>query len=151
VRKNIVIVLVGSSALALSTLRAQDAKLVADNLEYSREFYSNIHFVAIATLPRSFAYDRYPSDGPERIRCDDGPFARKHHEQPWLKSDDWGETGKPVDKETARKLDGWVKLVDAALNVSPATVKLTNTSEADGEYNGCLKHPRRLAMDCLSG
>jgi tetratricopeptide (TPR) repeat protein len=109
-----------------------DTKFVADNLKYSRDFYSNIHFVAIASLPRSFAYDRYPADGPERIRCDDGTFARKQHGQPWLKSDDWGETGKSVDKETARKLEGWVKLVDAALNVAPAKVKLTGTSEADG-------------------
>jgi hypothetical protein len=44
--------------LVLSTLHAQDARVVADNLEYSREFYSGVHFSAIATLPRSFAYDR---------------------------------------------------------------------------------------------
>jgi tetratricopeptide (TPR) repeat protein len=122
-------------------LRAQDAKFVADNLKYSRDFYSNIHFVAIATLPRSFAYDRYPSDGPERIRCDDGTFARKQHGQPWLKSEDWGETGKPVDKETARKLEGWVKLVEAALNVAPATAKLTDTSEADGRTQRVFEAP----------
>jgi tetratricopeptide (TPR) repeat protein len=118
-----------------------DTKFVADNLKYSRDFYSNIHFVAIATLPRSFAYDRYPADGPERIRCDDGTFARKQHEQPWLKSDDWGETGKPVDKETARKLEDWVKLVDAALNVAPASVKLTGTSEAEGRIQRVFEAP----------
>jgi tetratricopeptide (TPR) repeat protein len=127
--------------LVLSILRAQDAKFVADNLKYSRDFYSNIHFVAIATLPRSFAYDRYPSDGPERIRCDDGTFARKQHGQPWLKSDDWAETGKPVDKETARKLEGWVKLVDAAFNVAPATVKLTGTSKAEGRTQQVFEAP----------
>jgi hypothetical protein len=44
--------------LVLSMLHAQDARVVADNLEYSREFYSGVHFSAIATLPRSFAYDR---------------------------------------------------------------------------------------------
>jgi tetratricopeptide (TPR) repeat protein len=121
-----------------------DAKFVADNLKYSRDFYSNIHFVAIATLPRSFAYDRYPADGPERIRCDDGTFARKQHGQPWLKSDDWGETGKPVDKETARKLEGWVKLVDAALNVAPARVKLAGTSEADGRIQRMFEAPAEI-------
>jgi hypothetical protein len=48
------------SLLVLSTSQAQDAKIVADNLEYSREFYSGVHFSTIASLPQSFAYDRYP-------------------------------------------------------------------------------------------
>ena len=126
---------------AMKNMASPDAKFVADNLKYSREFYSNIHLVAIATLPRSFAYDRYPADGPERIRCDDGTFARRQHGQPWLKSDDWGETGKPVDKETARKLEDWVKLVDAALNVVPVKVKLTGTSEADGRIQRVFEAP----------
>jgi tetratricopeptide (TPR) repeat protein len=120
------------SVLALSTLRAQDANIVADNLEFGHEFYSGVHFVAIASLPRSFAYDRYPDSEPERIRCDDGTFARKQHGGPWLKSEDWGETGRPVDKQTARKLDGWVKLVEAAFNVAPTDAKLVDKSEADG-------------------
>jgi hypothetical protein len=140
--------------LLLATLRAQDAKFVADNLKYSRDFYSNIHFVAIATLPQSFKYDRYPSGGPERIQCDDGTYARQHGKA-WLHSNDrgrsgepidhaerdrfvmtfalkdgWGRTGEPVDKETARKLDGWIKLVDAALNAAPIVVKLADKSEA---------------------
>src|SRR6266436_5032973 len=115
IEKNIVglLVSVGCSILVLSTLQAQDAKIVADNLEYSREFYSGVHFSAIATLPSSFAYDRYPDVGPERIRCDEGTFARKQRGQPWLKSNDWGESGRPVDKQTARKLNGWVKLIEA--------------------------------------
>jgi hypothetical protein len=44
--------------------------------------------------------------------------------------DGWGGAGEPVDKETARKLDGWIKLVDAALNAVPAAVKLADKSEA---------------------
>jgi hypothetical protein len=44
---------IGAGLILLSaTLRAQDAKIVADNLEYTREFYSGVHFVAIATSPR---------------------------------------------------------------------------------------------------
>jgi tetratricopeptide (TPR) repeat protein len=124
--------LVGISLLVLSTSQAQDAKIVADNLEYSREFYSGVHFSAIATLPSSFAYDRYPDAGPERIRCDEGTFARKQHGQPWLKSEDWGESGRPVDKQTARKLNGWVKLIEAAFNVVPSDVKLVDKSEEEG-------------------
>src|SRR5438046_7861354 len=65
------------SILTLSTLRAQDAKFAADNLKYSRDFYSKVHFVAMATLPASFKYDRYRSGGPERIECDGGTYARQ--------------------------------------------------------------------------
>src|SRR4029453_9697806 len=119
------------SLLVLSTSQAQDAKIVADNLEYSREFYSGVHFSTIASLPQSFAYDRYPDGGPERIRCDEGTFARRHG-KPWLKSQDWGETGRPVDKQTARKLDAWVKLVEASLSFAPSEVKLVDKSEAYG-------------------
>jgi tetratricopeptide (TPR) repeat protein len=110
--------------------RAQDAKIVADNLEYSRDFYAGVHVVVIAVAPASFAYDRYPDNGPERIRCDQGTFARKHG-KPWLKSNDWGETGQPVSKEISRKFDNWIKLIDAAFNV-PAEIKLTKKSEEDG-------------------
>ncbi len=112
--------------------RAQDgAKVAADNIDYSREFYAGVHVVAIATLPVSFAYDRYPDNGPERIRCDEGTFARKHG-KPWLKSNDWGETGQPVNKETARKLENWIKLVNVAFNPAPADIKLVNKSQEDG-------------------
>jgi hypothetical protein len=72
-------------ATQLGAQKQDDAQFVADNLKYSREFYSNVHLAVIAQLPRSFAYDRYPYKGPERIRCDEGTFARKHG-KPWVKS-----------------------------------------------------------------
>ena len=99
------------SVLALSKFWAQDAKVVTDNLEFSREFYSGVHLSAIAESAPSFGYQRYPDNGPERIQCDAGTFARQHG-KPWLRSKDWGESGRPVDQQTARKLDGWVKLVE---------------------------------------
>ncbi|HWY40119.1 MAG TPA: tetratricopeptide repeat protein [Chthoniobacterales bacterium] len=112
--------------------RAQDdKKIAADNIEYSREFYAGVHLVAIASLPVSFAYDRYPDNGPERIRCDEGTFARKHG-KPWLKSNDWGESGQPASKEMARKFEGWIKLINTAFNPPPAAIKLLNRSEEDG-------------------
>lgn len=114
-----------------ANLLAQDAQIVSDNLAYSREFYSGVHFVAIATLPSSFAYDRYPDNGAERIRCDDGTFARQHSGQPWLKSADWGRTGSPVNKDTAQQLEGWIKLVNAAFDLTSAEVKLSEKYEAD--------------------
>src|SRR5947208_15256958 len=60
--------------------RAQDAKFAADNLKYSRDFYSKVHFVAIAELPEPFKYDRYRSGGPERIQCDAGTYLRQSGE-----------------------------------------------------------------------
>src|SRR6266481_6790746 len=129
IEKNIVglLVSVGCSILVLSTLQAQDAKVVADNLEFSRDFYAGVHFSAIAESAPSFAYQRYPDNGPERIQCDAGTFARQHG-KPWQRSEDWGESGRPVDQQTARKLDGWVKLVETAFDFAPSEVKLVNKS-----------------------
>lgn len=146
---------IAASILLLATSRAQDAKFATDNLKYSRDFYAKVHFIAIAKLPKPFKYDRYPSGGPERIQCDEGTYSRQHGKA-WLHLNDrgrsgepidhaerdrfvmtfalkdgWGRTGEPVDKETARKLDGWIKLIDAALNSAPIGVKLTDKSEAD--------------------
>jgi tetratricopeptide (TPR) repeat protein len=109
-------------------LRAQDAKIVADNLEYSREFYSGVHLSAISESAPSFAYQRYPDNGPERIQCDAGTFARSQRGKPWLKSENWGESGRPSDQQTARKLDGWVKLVENAFDFVPSEVKLVSKS-----------------------
>jgi hypothetical protein len=143
-----------ASILLLATSRAQDSKFATDSLKYSRDFYAKVHFIAIAKLPKSFKYDRYPSGGPERIQCDDGTYSRQHGKA-WLHSNDrgrsgepidhaerdrfvmtfalregWGRTGEPVDKEMARKLGGWIKLVDAALNAAPIAVKLAGKFEA---------------------
>jgi hypothetical protein len=107
-------------------LRAQDAKFAADNLKYSRDFYSKVHFVAIAKLDfgpggkADFKYDRYPNGGPERIQAGDAEFARKDGKT-WLRSNDWGDTGKPVDAQTSKRLNNWVGLIDARLNGEPAS------------------------------
>jgi tetratricopeptide (TPR) repeat protein len=104
-----------------------DAKFAADNLKYSRDFYSKVHFVAIANLDfgaggkAEFKYDRYPNGGPERIQAGNGEeFARKDGKT-WLKSNDWGETGKPVDAQTAKRLNNWVGLIEARVNGEPAS------------------------------
>ena len=110
----------------MSPLRAQDAKFAADSLKYSCDFYSKVHFVAIAKLDfgsggaADFKYDRYPNSGPERIQSGDGEFARKDGKT-WLRSNDWGETGKPVDAQTSKRLNNWVGLIDARLNGEPAS------------------------------
>jgi len=115
------------SLVALSMLQAQDAKFAADNLKYSRDFYSKVHLVASADLDfgaggtAEFKYDRYPNGGPERIQAGNGEeFARKNGKT-WLKSTDWGETGKPVDAQISKRLNNWVALIDARLNGEPAS------------------------------
>ncbi len=118
--------LLATALLVLSPLRAQDAKFAADNLKYSRDFYSKVHLVAIVKLDlgpagtADFKYDRYPNGGPERIQAGDAEFARKDGKT-WLRSNDWGETGKPVDVQTSKRLNNWVGLIDARLNGEPAS------------------------------
>lgn len=109
-----------------SKVRALGEKFVSDNLKRSRDFYSKVHFVAIVNIDFpsgsvDFKYDRYPNGGPERIRSGEGAeFARKNGKT-WLKSNDWGETGKPVDAQTAKRLNNWVGLVEGRLNGEPAS------------------------------
>src|SRR6266511_2903456 len=101
-------------------------EFAADSLKYSRDFYSKVHFVAIANLSlgsagtAEFKYDRYPNGGPERIQSGDREFARKDGKT-WVRSNDWGETGKPVDAQTSKRLNNWVVLIDARLNGEPAS------------------------------
>lgn len=112
--------------LLVSSLQAHDAKFAADNLKYSRDFYSKVHFVAIAKLDfgpggtAQFKYDRYPDGGPERIQAGDGEFVRKDGKT-WLRSNDWGETGKPVDAQTSKRLNNWVGLINSRVNGEPAS------------------------------
>jgi hypothetical protein len=135
---------------------AQDAKFAADSFKYSRDFYSKVHFVAITDQRQPFKYDRYPSDGPERIQCDDGSYLRQHR-KPWKYLPDpmrvgipidypehnryfmtfalrttWGREGKVVDDATTQTLDGWIKMIDAALNSAPSRLKQIEKSEAGG-------------------
>ena len=134
-----ILLLVGLS----TTGRAEEnTEVVADNLKYSRDFYSKVHFVATANLDfgaggtAEFKYDRYPNGGPERIQAgNEEEFARKDGKT-WLKSNDWGETGKPVDTQTAKRLNNWVGLIDARLNGQP-------TSNDLGEGGTVMKFLRK--------
>ena len=92
-----------------STVRALDAKFAADSLKYSRDFYSKVHFVAIADISfnpggkMQFKYDRYPNGGPERIQVGGGEFARKNGTL-GLQSNDGGEQGTTVDAKATPRL-----------------------------------------------
>jgi len=165
IKKNIALIVISGSVLTLSASRAQDAKFAADNLKYSRDFYSKVHFVAVAELPQRFKYDRYQSGGSERIECDSGTYLRQHG-KPWrhvdqkllaglpinyaendrylmtfARKDDWGRFGESVDKETTRKLDSWIKLVDAAFKIEVAGVKPAEKSEAEGRAQWVFEAP----------
>jgi hypothetical protein len=156
---------VAISVLAFANLRAQDAKFVADNLKYSRDFYSKVHFVTMAKLPAPFKYNRYPSNGPERIQSDDGSYTRQSGTN-WVHSEDrgraglpinfaendryfmtfaakdeWGRRGEPVKDETARKLENWIKLINGAFNLAPANVKLIDKSESEGRAQWIFESP----------
>jgi len=86
-------------SFVFSPLRGQDAKFAADNLKYSRDFYSKVHFVAMASLPASFKYDRYPSGGPtDSVRR--RTYARQHG-RPWRYLNDKMRTGLPIDTPSA--------------------------------------------------
>ena len=130
------------------TLFCQDAKSGAEDLKYSRETYSKIHMVAIAKLsfeqgePAEFKYDRYPNGGPERIQSGEGvEFVRKDGKT-WLKSNDWGETGKPVDATTARRLNNWISVVDNRLN-SDAPLKFVKTEDAGEREEAVFEEENR--------
>ena len=91
--------------------RCADPKVGAENMNYSRDFYSKVHMVEYAKLefeapPASeFQYDRYPNGGPERIKSGDGGVYARKDGKTWLESEDWGDTGKPADAETMGGLE----------------------------------------------
>ena len=118
-------------------VRDLDSKFVADNFKKSRDSCSKVHMVAIANIEFpsgsvEFQYDRYPNGGPERIKSGEGAdFARKDGKT-WLKSNDWGETGKPVDSQVAKRLNNWVGLIESRLNEESASMKFLK-KEAEGD------------------
>lgn len=108
-------------------------------MKYSKDVYSKVHMVAIAKLTfevppaAEFQYDRYPNGGAERIKSGEGTtFARKDGKT-WLVSDDWGETGDPVDEGTAKRLNNWIGVIDDRLKADP-TLKFLKMEDA-GERN----------------
>ena len=125
-------------ALLISSARllcSADPKAGAENMKYSREVYSKVHMVAIAKLTfeappaAEFKYDRYPNGGAERIQSGEGKdFARKDGKT-WLVSDDWGETGEPVDAQTAQRLNNWLSVINDRLN-SETPLKFVKTQDA---------------------
>jgi hypothetical protein len=118
-------------------LHAQDVKNGAENMKYSRDVYSKVHMVAIAKLgfeappAAEFKYDRYPATdgGAERIQSGDGEEYARKDGKTWLNSRDWGETGQPVDAQTAKRLNNWVSVIDNRLKYD-APLKFVKAEDA---------------------
>jgi hypothetical protein len=131
--------LVAFVAAGFAIADAEEAKMPTASIATSRDFYAKVHFVAIASLDfgggskAQFKYDRYPEGGPERILAADGSFARKSAKAAWLRSDDWGDTGKPVDAQTAARLNNYVGLVQDRLKGEPSLEFVTQRTEGDRE------------------
>ena len=116
-------------------LHSQDPKSGAEDMKYSRDVYSKVHMVAIAKLTfeappaAEFKYDRYPNGGAERIQSGERvEFARKDGKT-WLQSNDWGETGEPVDPGTSKRLNNWISVIDSQLK-SDASLKFLEKRDA---------------------
>jgi hypothetical protein len=119
----------------ISAAWAQSAALVPDDLKFTQDISTRFRMVAWATLeghdgtPDKFQYDRYPltglRPGVERIKRSEGVFVRTSGKS-WVRSDDWGATGTPVDENMAAVLDTDVNVVAVPFH-SP-----TNKDSAQG-------------------
>lgn len=149
-------IIAASMLMLVSAPGQDDPKFAADNLRFSREFYAKVHFVAVASSPGPFKYDRYPDNGPERFQCEDGTYLRQHG-QTWKRmdqriraglpinyaendryvmtlagKDEWGKSGGPIEKGAAERLDGWIRLINAAFATGSEELKPVDKSEVNG-------------------
>jgi hypothetical protein len=132
------------AAVAISVLvfaqsvHADDVDTFNDYLKYSREVAAKHHLIVHAHFDREsskareidFRYDRYPEL--ERIQLpspSNASYVRKK-EKGWIKSDDWGETGKPAAKSATKDFDNWIGLIDAPLQ---------NIQESRDKSQGAVK------------
>jgi hypothetical protein len=105
---------------AIAVAAAQSALMVPADLKFTQDISTRFHIVAWATLQGhdgtldKFQYDRYPTtglhSGVERIKRSEGVFVRTEG-KPWVRSDDWGAAGTPVDENMAAVLDTDVNVV----------------------------------------
>jgi hypothetical protein len=110
--------------LGLGTTHAQEPSLAPDDLDFTRDITQRFHFAVWVSLELKegqftrYQYDHYPvggsNHGVERIKADEGVFARRI-DGPWLKSDDWADTGTPVSQDLTNELNMYVEVVNAEL------------------------------------
>ena len=110
-------------ALTVSLLAAdQDDPRFAQWMDFSRTEFGNNHLIANVKLESidgksrtaECRFDRYPGKV-ERVQSPSGlTYARKTGKK-WIESKDWGESGKPANKDRVAQLDDWVDFVDLPL------------------------------------
>ena len=112
------------AAAAEAEKPAADASAdVAEWLKYTRGLFEKNHLIARVKLepitgksaPLEFRYDRYPELERIQLAADSATFVRKKGKA-WIKSADWGESGRAVKPAQARQFDAWCGLVNAPLN-----------------------------------
>lgn len=124
-----------AAASSLLTAEQNDPRF-AQWMENSRTAFANHHLIAYVRLKalegksrsEECRYDRYPGKV-ERIQLANGEsYARKQGKK-WIRSDDWGESGKPVTKEEGAQLNQWVDWANVPLrNEKP---ELRDKSQGD--------------------
>jgi hypothetical protein len=109
------LVVVFSAGLA----RAQDPKMAPDDLKTTRQVIDKQHLIVFCSLEVEsdeyvkFRYDHYPDM--ERFTLEDGVYARTKGKR-WLKSNDWGKTGRPAKKEIVDELATFIGIVNMPFN-----------------------------------
>jgi len=103
--------------------RADDAALFNEYVKYAQEMATKHHLIVQAEFDResskakkiAFRYDRYPEI--ERMQLPNGgaSYVRKKGGK-WIKSDDWGKTGKPAAQSATKDFENWIGLIEAPLN-----------------------------------
>jgi hypothetical protein len=115
---------------ATTSLRAGDAQQFEDYLKYSQEVVAKHHLIVHVQIEPlggkgkeiEFRYDHYPEL--ERIQTANGASFVRKKGAGWVRSDDWGETGKKAAPSATKEFDNWISLVNAPLmNVSESRDK----------------------------
>jgi hypothetical protein len=108
-------------------LHANDAQEFDDYMNYSKDVAAKYPLIVYARIDSEkqnqkqnrkqktieFRYDHYPEI--ERIQIEEQSFIRKRGGT-WIKSEDWGKTGKQKVPSVSKDFDGWIVLVNAPLS-----------------------------------
>jgi hypothetical protein len=114
------LILLATSGLR-SALGADDAQEFNDYLKYSQDVVAKQHLIVYAKVEPDnakqkvieFRYDHYPEL--ERMKPSDGASYVRKKGAGWIKSEDWGKTGKPAPAKATKDFDSWIDLANAPL------------------------------------
>ena len=106
---------------SLPNATASDEQNFKSCIENTRRAIEANHLICLVDVSdranpnekKSFRYDHYPEV--ERIQMKDGTTYARKKGNGWLKSGDWGKTGKKVGNEKAGEFEAMIALVNAPL------------------------------------